>query len=308
MPVNISVQACLLFALLAPLAPGQSSSSSLPAQPLGSDDLVSLTVANSPELSHSFRVAPDGLLHLPFINDPVQARGRLPQQVEDDIRAALKAQRYFVNPTVTLGVVEYSSRPITVMGAVRRPLTFQATGQITLLDALAKAEGLAAEAGAIIYITRPKPAGTETETVSVPVRQLMDQPELVSNLRLFGGEQVRVPEAPRVYVLGNVRKPCFVPIKDPAETTILKVLTQAEGLLAYTSPEAVIYRRGTDGTEEHVVDLRNILKGKSPDLRLQAYDVLYIPESRGKRLAVGVIDRIVGFGSSTASGYLVYRR
>ena len=42
---------------------------------------------------------------------------------------------------VKVTVVEYHSRPIAVMGAVKEPLTFQAVGAVTLLDALAHAKG-----------------------------------------------------------------------------------------------------------------------------------------------------------------------
>jgi len=38
-----------------------------------------------------------------------------------------------VDPIVTVSVAEYRSRPITVIGAVKNPLTFQATGKVTLL-------------------------------------------------------------------------------------------------------------------------------------------------------------------------------
>jgi antibiotic biosynthesis monooxygenase (ABM) superfamily enzyme len=36
--------------------------------------------------------------------------------------------------------VEYRSRPISVSGAVKNPVTFQATGTVTLLDAIHKLE------------------------------------------------------------------------------------------------------------------------------------------------------------------------
>jgi len=56
---------------------------------------------------------------------------------------------------VTITIVEYHSRPISVAGAVRRPVTFQAWGKTTLLEALTRAEGLSADAGAEILISRP---------------------------------------------------------------------------------------------------------------------------------------------------------
>ena len=47
-----------------------------------------------------------------------------------------------VDPVVKVTIVEYYSRPISVAGAVRKPVTFQATGNVTLLEALSRAEGL----------------------------------------------------------------------------------------------------------------------------------------------------------------------
>ena len=47
-----------------------------------------------------------------------------------------------MDPLVKVTVVEYHSRPIAVMGAVHKPVTFQSVGMVTLLDALARAEGL----------------------------------------------------------------------------------------------------------------------------------------------------------------------
>ena len=50
--------------------------------------------------------------------------------------------------------------------------------------------------------------------------------------------------------------------------------------------------------------LDEILKRKTPDVPLEVGDVLYIPDNKGKRLTVTVLDRIAGFGASTASGAL----
>jgi len=41
---------------------------------------------------------------------------------------------------------------------------------------------------------------------------------------------------------------------------------------------------------------------------LQSEDILYIPDNSGRRLTMNAIDRIAGFGASTASGVLVWRR
>lgn len=291
--------------LMARAASGQTAA--LPAQLLGADDLILLTVSNSPELTHQFRISPDGNLRLPLLANPIPARRRSPQEVIADIREALKSQHLLVDPTVDLAVLEYASRPVTVMGAVRKPTTFQANAQTTLLEALAKAEGVAPEAGGMIFVSRPDAANGE-EVMRVPVRSLLEDQTLARNIKLYGGEQIRVPEAAHVFVLGNVKKSCVVPIKDQDEMTVLRVLTHAEGLGSFSSGEGIIYRRYTDGPKGITIDVKSILKGKAPDLRLQPYDVLYLPESKGKRLTAEFLDRLAGFGSSTVSGYLIFRK
>ena len=45
----------------------------------------------------------------------------------------------------------------------------------------------------------------------------MDSSDPTLNIELEGGEEVRVPEAGRVYVVGNVKKPGAYLIKDGAE-------------------------------------------------------------------------------------------
>ena len=297
-----------LLLALAALAAGQNSATALPAQPLGPDDLISLTVANLPEMTHAFRIDPEGLLRLPFIPEPVNVRRKLPSEVEQEIRGALREQRILLEPVVSLSVLEYASRPVTVVGAVRRPTTFQATPQTTLLEAIARAEGFAPEAGPAVFVSRPNRKTGEPEIVSVPAKQLLEKPDPSLNFRLYGGEQVRVPDALRVWVLGNVKRPAAIPIKEPSEATILRVLTQTEGLAQYASSEAVVYRGFGDDRKEIVLDLKGILKGRVPDYRLEPQDVLYIPESNGKRLTAQVLNAMFGFGISTISGLLVFQR
>src|SRR5262245_20051441 len=131
-----------------------ASTANLPVQRIGANDLIAISVYRSPEFTRTVRVGPDGMIHLPMLKEPIKAEGRLPSELEQLLAANLKTAQLIVDPLITVTVVEYQSRPISVMGAVRKPITFQATSQITLLEALAKAEGLAADAGAEILISK----------------------------------------------------------------------------------------------------------------------------------------------------------
>ena len=120
-------------------------------------------------------------------------------------------------------------------------MTFQAYGYVTLLMALAKAEGLTSEAGRNLLVTIPSEApGAPPRVRTVPIQTLMSGADTSLNLPLHGGEEIRVPEAERVYVLGNVKKPGAFPVRDAAETSVLKVLALSEGLAPWATKEAYL--------------------------------------------------------------------
>ena len=186
-----------------------------------------------------------------MLKRPIEAAGLLPRDLETAIALALRSEQILVEPVVTVTVAEYRSRPISVSGAVKRPVTFQAFGNITLLDAITRAEGMAPEAGTEVLITRLGIDG-KSATDRIPIRALFegDNPKL--NPRLSGGEEIRVPEAGRVFVAGSVKNPGAFPMKDGSDTSVLKVVALAGGLIPFSSKQAYIYRRkpGAEAKDE----------------------------------------------------------
>jgi polysaccharide export outer membrane protein len=283
--------------------------SNLPTQPVGPDDLLAVSVYDSPELTRTVRVDAEGNIRLPMLKDPIQVQGMVPSQLESAIAKSLIKGKVLVDPVVTVTIVEYQSRPVNVVGAVKNPLVFQATRPIPLLDAIARAGGLREDAGSDIVVSQQvlregKPVRT-TETI--PVRKLIDHADPSLNVLLHGGEEVLVPEALKIYVVGNVKKPGAYPIKNDEETTILQLLALSEGLTPYSAKVAYVYRRAPGGTKTEVpVELAKIMKRKSPDVPLQANDILYIPDNKGQRLTAQTIDRLAGLGTATATDYIIW--
>ncbi len=258
------------------------------------------------------RVSAEGQIRLPMLKRPVPAAGLLPRELESAISEALRAEQILVDPVVTVTVAEYRSRPISVAGAVKRPLTFQASGNVTLIEALTRAEGLAPEAGSEILLTHAV-GNPATERISVKTLFAGRHPEL--NPRLAGGDEIRVPEADRVYVAGSIKNPGAYTIKDTTGATVLKVLALAGGLAPFASKQAYIYRRkpGEEerdqdrDNEEIPVELGRIIGRKAPDVALMADDIFYVPDAKGRRLSAAALERIAGFGAATGSGLLIWR-
>ncbi len=275
-----------------------ADSSNLPQEQIGRDDLVGVYVYDSPELTRTVRVAADGAIRLPMLRARVPVVGLYPNDVEAAIAAALKTENVMVDPIVIVSVVEYRSRPINVVGSVRTPLTFQSTGIVTLLDAISRAGGLADNAGPEILISRPQldSAGHPATLVQrVSVRGLVNNADPALNVRLDGGEEIRVPEAGRVFVVGNVKLPGAYLIQDGAESSVLKALALSQGLLPYAANTAFIYRTegSSAGKNEIPIDLKKIIDRKSPDVPLVANDIVYIPDNTGRRNTLGMLEKVL---------------
>jgi polysaccharide biosynthesis/export protein len=286
----------------------------LPAQPLGPADLIGISVYGAPEFTRTLRVSDEGRIRLPMLKDPVEARGLMPAELEVQIAQALERAGILVEPVVTVTIAEYHSRPISVAGAVKTPLTFQASGKVTLLEALTRAQGLAEDAGPEILLSR---LGKPIERI--PVDNLIRFADPASNIVLEGGEEIRVPRVGRIFVVGNVKKPGAFRAEDGAPMSVLKALALAEGLTPFAFKTAYIYRRGVlpdvpghenrpvhdNSPTEVLVELRKIMDRKSPDVMLTANDVLYVPDHRSRRVTTTAIEKAIGFATGTASGALI---
>jgi polysaccharide export outer membrane protein len=143
----------------------------------------------------------------------------------------------------------------------------------------------------------------------VPIQRLLKDADPAVNFVLRGGEEIRVPEAGKIFVVGNVQRPGAFPLTGDGEASVLRMVALSEGLLPYAAKIAYIYRRGDDGAKHEIpVEIEKIMERKAPDVTLQVDDVLYIPDNKTRRTTMNVIDRITSFGASTASGVLVWRR
>ncbi len=317
---NFVLTGCFTCAILhAPLAANASAAqidtpgnlalanSNLAFEPVGPGDLLSISVTGSPELSRSYRVAADGSISLPLLSKNIHVSGLLSPAISAAISNELVRERVLVAPIVSAAVLDYRSRTVSIVGSVKMPTTLQALGNMTLLDAIARAQGIAPDAGPEIIVSTDAASGGHN-VLRVPVKALLAGSDPSLNMTLHGGEEIRVPEAPKLYVVGNVKMPGTYPLTDLEGSSVLKVLAQSQGVLPYTAKEAYVYRAvpGSKNREEIGIELNKILHRKTPDFQLQPNDILYIPDNSKLRVSAGVLEHMAGFGSSTASGLIVW--
>jgi polysaccharide export outer membrane protein len=237
-----------------------------------------------------------------MISTTLKVEGLMPVEVEALIREQLIKDQLLVDPFVTVNVADYHSRPISINGAVKTPTSFQAIGNVNLLDALAKGGGLAPEAGGEIIITRPNGTTGVQSVQRIPVKALLDGSDPQLNVKLTGGEEIRVPIAGMVVVSGNVKESGVFPVQEGGTTTVLTAIAQAKGLGDFHPKMAYIFRPDEQGTRHEIpVELKKIMDRKDPDVVLQPKDLLYVPDNNRAKTWNQVMTTLVPLGTAATS-------
>src|SRR5579859_7220898 len=123
---------------------------------IGNGDLLDVSVFDVPELSKEVRVSQTGTINIPLIPVRLRVVGLSETQAEEKIAELLEANGLVSHPEVGVAVKEHRSQPITVVGAVQRPMVYQADREVTLLEVLAEAGGISNDAGDTVIVTRHK--------------------------------------------------------------------------------------------------------------------------------------------------------
>jgi len=133
---------------------------------IGSGDLIEIEVFDVKELSREVRVSQTGTIAIPLVPVRLHVAGLTEAQTEEKIAEVLEADGLVTNPAVAVTVKDHRSKPITIVGAVNHPQVYQADHQVTLLEVLAEAGGIANDAGDSVIITRA--ASAQFTDVSEP--------------------------------------------------------------------------------------------------------------------------------------------
>ena len=284
---------------------------------LGPDDQIKIWALGVDEISDKpVRIGPSGDLDLPWIGK-VHALGLTVEQLKTEL-----LQRYskeVLRPQVSIEIVDFGSQPVSVMGAVDHPGVHQLRGGKTLMEVVSMAGGLKSDAGPRIRISRriqygPIPLPTaktdpsgKFSVADVSVKELLAGKNPTENILVFPHDVITVPAAESVYVIGEVRKPGEVALKENASISVLKALASAEGFGPSPAPkDAKIVRLMEGATErkEIPVDLKKILAGSAEDIAMRPNDILVVPPSGPKKAAARAVEAAI----QTATGIAIWRR
>ncbi|MGB8523744.1 MAG: polysaccharide biosynthesis/export family protein [Candidatus Acidiferrales bacterium] len=294
--------------------------------PIGSGDLLHIDVFDVPELSRDVRVSDTGDITYPLIPGRIVTVGLTPYQLEQKLAQLLIENGLISHPQVSVFVKEQNSQPVTLVGAVQKPMVYQIIRPTTLLELLAEAGGITDLAGSDVIVTRQIPAAdkddvvkkdvngvtqdtsSDTQTITIRLQDLLESGNPTYNISIYGGDTVSVPRAGIVYVMGaGIAQPGGYVLQSHGEQiTVLKAVALAHGLTGYAKgDQAVIMRNNTaTGQRDMIpVHIKQIQNRKADDLGMQSNDILYIPDSLGLKILVKGSEAALTAGTAVA----VYR-
>ncbi|HTW25110.1 MAG TPA: polysaccharide biosynthesis/export family protein [Candidatus Baltobacteraceae bacterium] len=289
---------------------------------IGSGDILHVDVFDVPELSRDVRVSDTGDISYPLIPGKILVAGLTPFQLESKLEELLLANGLVSHPQVSVFVKEQNSQPVTVVGAVGHAMVYQVIRPTTLLEVLTQAGGVSDNAGNVVIVTRPKPAGEaktepasattgakpDVQTITIPLQSLLASGDSVFNIQIYGGDTITVPPAGIIYVLGSgVATPGEYVLEDRGEqVTVLKALALAHGLTGFAKPNSAVIMRTNPQTGQRdaiPVHIKEIENRKADDVAMKSNDILYIPDSAGKKALARGSEAAIGIGT----GIAIYR-
>jgi polysaccharide biosynthesis/export protein len=299
-----------------PARPGDAASNYV----LGPEDQIIIRVVGVDEFNVQGETKPAqidmrGYVDVPIVGH-VKAAGLTVVQLEGAIRDDL--QKYVRDPQVTVTVADYKSEPVSVVGSVTQPGSYHLTGENTLVQVLSQAAGLSEDASNKINITRDKAQGPiplpgcaedstgRYYTATVNTKLLLDAKDPSANIKIKPNDVIAVPKAELVYVVGAVIKPGGYVLSERESISVLQAISMSSGLEKTSSPSrAKIIRRGESNQRVEIpADVKKILAGQSPDLKLYANDILFIPTSMPKSVSLRALEAAIQVGTGVA----IYRR
>lgn len=173
---------------------------------LGSGDIISIRVFQSPDLSLESRVSEGGTINYPLIGE-LNVSGLTSASVGALIAKRLRDGNFLKQPYVTVGIVQFRSLQVSVLGQVAKPGKYpmeQSGSRVT--EVLAIAGGAMPTAADVVSLITRDAAGKERK-IEVDIPALMQSGDASKDVLVKNGDIVYVPRAPVFYIYGEAQRP-----------------------------------------------------------------------------------------------------
>jgi polysaccharide export outer membrane protein len=167
---------------------------------LGPEDVIEVSVLGRTDFTTRGKIEADGTIQLPYLGT-VRAANMTAEQFREQIRADLEKAGYFTKPILSVAIVSYASRYVTVLGSVVTPGLIPVDRPYRLSELLARVGG--ARGGSADYVVLR--SGKEPERhLLIKTLATGDGSE---DPMVAPGDKIYVPDAELFYIAGQVKSP-----------------------------------------------------------------------------------------------------
>lgn len=278
--VTVARALCFIVGLsfLSGMAPSaQEGALTINDYKIGAKDLLQITVFELPDLNQTVRVAEDGSVTLSLLGK-VDVAGLTAQGLEKKL-ASILDQKFTKSAHVTVFIKEFQK--VAVLGAIGKPGMYELVGPTTLLQIIAQAGGLTAQAMSELYVFREGPDGQKSK-ITIKLEDLMSHGNQDLNIELLAKDQVVIPidQMRNVFVYGEVKTPGVVQFLSSKGITLLQAVAQAGGTTEWAKKSGVMIKRRDKVTGKEIkiyANLKALENGRIADIILLEGDVVIVP-------------------------------
>jgi polysaccharide biosynthesis/export protein len=248
---------------------------------------IELWVNEDTSFNGRYQVRRGGYVILPQVGR-VQVAGKTVGQAEAAVRKALQATQ-LRRATVMIerfeGITDEPGPMIYLSGEFNNPRPYripQGTAP-TLVSVILSAGGVT-ERGDLTRVKVMRMAANRSVVEEVNVKRILEGASggLGNDITLTEGDVVVVPSGSLnlVYVTGRVKKPGSYRIGENEKLTVYGAILQSGGFDHFASTGSVhVLRAMPDGTKAKLpVSIKDVQKGRRPDVVLQPNDIVVVPE------------------------------
>lgn len=244
-------------------------------------DVLFISVWLEEDLREEVVVRPDGRISFPLAGD-IRASGLTFAELKERIKTRLTD--YIKHPEVSISFRKSGGKKVVVMGAVKHPGVYFVTGENTVMEAIASAQGFTDTASpsgvTLIREGQQNPTGLKLD-----LSKAIDKSDLGQNIRVQAEDIIYIPttsemlDRRKVIVLGEVRTPGVYYVT--GGKSVLEAIASANGFTDDSVPSSVmLIRGGKENPEGKRINLNDAVKGRdvSQNVEIQTEDIVYVPK------------------------------
>jgi polysaccharide biosynthesis/export protein len=167
---------------------------------IGVGDVVEIAVLGREEFKPRVQIQVDGTVQLPYLHS-VMATNLSIIQLRERVAKLLRDGGYYVDPVVSVTVVSFASRYVTVLGEFAIPGLLPVDRAYRVSEILARAGGPRPSAGDVLSLRR-----ASGEELILPI-EMLSRGGPAEDPLVQPGDKLFIAAAPNFYIYGQVNAP-----------------------------------------------------------------------------------------------------